>query len=1006
MQQSSSSSRRYVDSNRNDLSRSSWSRPTLNTSLSNHPISSDLSPHSPWPQLGQNNYTLPEIPPRNPIQGLSTAIPPFNSDWEHLFVPPPNHDSYSSFLSSPSSGPSHSLPGSYQNHYQSNLNPTSHHTSGSWSQSQSPTQLKSTPRYPPKQSLPRSNSSSELKSAKVDPRRGPDPLRRENPSSPVVLHRTGLDLASSVTRGVADNSSPIYTSGHHYTGERSNAGLPPSLWMSPASIPVNKSPAHRVLNTSPSTSLSGRATSSHRSPYSQSPVSPTSPNTDSKSTLFTDIFSEEIFGPSRNPLSPQATSPFTSPRVSGSPDLQAADVGPDPEQLAREDPLATQVWKMYARTKATLPHAQRMENLTWRMMALALKKRKEDEEARLGKEKQEAAIPEVKSELAQRQTLSDAELVPSTDSDERGRRIDKGKAKVRVVGFDGTNQDGSEEQDVVAMDWRAYSRSRSRISMDWRPTSRSRSRPPEGPAIFDQHAMLNNAVYDGRFMFPSTHDSFKSPNEITDNKHHSTKGGMSTSPSIPIPGARSPPYNALHHPQSELASVFEDQAEHVTSPTESHSLNSTAYNPALPSYSSPAFGPSSLPSVGLHGLIRIPSASHATNQSPEQRAFPRHVRKTSFDHTVSRDGVLTGLSGRHQVNGKPLPPANTIGTKRRAETPHHESMLRGDPSNVERPSQNRAAERFEAGGGSFPSTPFSFSFPPYDSLFSPAVGGHDDYNQPSHASSNQNRYHHQQHHSSGHSSISNQAYPGSSNDGLSAAAVAASAAMAEGYAQLNAADLAGVDDSLLDYSQLLGIMYPSGDGSMGNQNPYTHVDPTQILSQGQADPGGAGTGGGGLGGYPNFASPSSDGWGNGLGSSSNASPEQSISNASTPPSTEGPSNNGQGTRSATAGRKYIPLKQGAHGMQREKSFSATTSSNPQTELRSSASTPELAGMDKGGGEEGDQTPILCTNCQTTNTPLWRRDPEGQPLCNACGLFYKLHGVVRPLSLKTDVIKKR
>ncbi|KAF8493599.1 hypothetical protein JB92DRAFT_2749963 [Gautieria morchelliformis] len=53
-----------------------------------------------------------------------------------------------------------------------------------------------------------------------------------------------------------------------------------------------------------------------------------------------------------------------------------------------------------------------------------------------------------------------------------------------------------------------------------------------------------------------------------------------------------------------------------------------------------------------------------------------------------------------------------------------------------------------------------------------------------------------------------------------------------------------------------------------------------------------------------------------------------------------------------------------------------------------------------------EVPTVCTNCQTTNTPLWRRDPEGQPLCNACGLFYKLHGVVRPLSLKTDVIKKR
>lgn len=54
----------------------------------------------------------------------------------------------------------------------------------------------------------------------------------------------------------------------------------------------------------------------------------------------------------------------------------------------------------------------------------------------------------------------------------------------------------------------------------------------------------------------------------------------------------------------------------------------------------------------------------------------------------------------------------------------------------------------------------------------------------------------------------------------------------------------------------------------------------------------------------------------------------------------------------------------------------------------------------------DESDISCTNCQTKTTPLWRRNPEGQPLCNACGLFLKLHGVVRPLSMKTDVIKKR
>ncbi|KAI5306178.1 hypothetical protein KEM56_001954, partial [Ascosphaera pollenicola] len=59
-----------------------------------------------------------------------------------------------------------------------------------------------------------------------------------------------------------------------------------------------------------------------------------------------------------------------------------------------------------------------------------------------------------------------------------------------------------------------------------------------------------------------------------------------------------------------------------------------------------------------------------------------------------------------------------------------------------------------------------------------------------------------------------------------------------------------------------------------------------------------------------------------------------------------------------------------------------------------------------GGSDQTGAPTTCTNCFTQTTPLWRRNPEGQPLCNACGLFLKLHGVVRPLSLKTDVIKKR
>ncbi|KAL3231427.1 Nitrogen regulatory protein GLN3 [Nakaseomyces bracarensis] len=54
----------------------------------------------------------------------------------------------------------------------------------------------------------------------------------------------------------------------------------------------------------------------------------------------------------------------------------------------------------------------------------------------------------------------------------------------------------------------------------------------------------------------------------------------------------------------------------------------------------------------------------------------------------------------------------------------------------------------------------------------------------------------------------------------------------------------------------------------------------------------------------------------------------------------------------------------------------------------------------------DSDAVHCFNCKTYKTPLWRRSPEGKVLCNACGLFQKLHGTMRPLSLKTDVIRKR
>ena len=35
---------------------------------------------------------------------------------------------------------------------------------------------------------------------------------------------------------------------------------------------------------------------------------------------------------------------------------------------------------------------------------------------------------------------------------------------------------------------------------------------------------------------------------------------------------------------------------------------------------------------------------------------------------------------------------------------------------------------------------------------------------------------------------------------------------------------------------------------------------------------------------------------------------------------------------------------------------------------------------------------LCANCHTGTTTLWRRNANGEPVCNACGLYFKLHNV--------------
>lgn len=205
------------------------------------------------------------------------------------------------------------------------------------------------------------------------------------------------------------------------------------------------------------------------------------------------------------------------------------------------------------------------------------------------------------------------------------------------------------------MDWRAISRSRSRISMDWRPTSRSRSRPPPPGQPFDQ-GNLSNSWSEGKFTFPPFGDltpggisrsfdtSFIPPNE------------HATSSSIPIPGIATnlrygspPPSSSLHSHSTHLAAVHEESAglagPHLMSYANAGGAQSGPsrlshagpFRQPLSTLESPsAFQPSSLPSsFGLQGHTRH-RADASSSSDNLQGNLSRQLRKQSFDHSVTR----------------------------------------------------------------------------------------------------------------------------------------------------------------------------------------------------------------------------------------------------------------------------------------------------------------------------------------------------------------------------------
>ncbi|KAK8434921.1 hypothetical protein IWX49DRAFT_500948 [Phyllosticta citricarpa] len=652
----------------------------------------------------------------------------------------------------------------------------------------------------------------------------------------------------------------------------------------------------------------------------------------------------------------------------------------DPEEMQKKDPIGTQIWRLYNKQKSQLPNSERMENLTWRMMSMNLRRMRRQSAQSRARCMSSMVLTKHAARLSSKPSADDK------NSPSRPTTAPSGIAQLRSQSQDKqariTDPEAIKAEHMNLDDFIVPSSIGSPAGMPHSPTADEQpSSTITGPAIpIRKHTshLHDDSLHISRASAPSVPPTATRESEFGYVQRHVRKTSIDERrPPKRKPDA-SPQVNSIIMPHEHEDLGFQNYSlEPPPLPQHNFQINQSTNQPHVP-FNLNTFDLDNDPIIGSAG----PFQSQFTF-SPA--GSPMVNNQNQYSHMFNNNSMASSLNSTDYYNS---PPGSAYPSTASTPQPIPEGeqvFFGGDRQGLDIRGRLGGYNMHQQSGMSSSMQPFMFNPTSTDSLFNsvstsgppPPFSSHG-YHQSGHVDPNQ---------------VIQPSFPHSHRS--------------------PSMDLSRHDN-----------IFQFGADSDGEDDEGTLADRTMpMLSQ-----------------YSPMEDANMDAsggfqWEHNLSNQFNPTPARFPAGPPRKTVTIGPTEmvpspqdwNAGGSLGRTHGSAASVSEIRNRGNDPRRQKIPRTSSTPnaaglahqsmQQRPQSSPNTPPESGFNSagpsrpaspGGAKSNDQTgvPTTCTNCFTQTTPLWRRNPEGQPLCNACGLFLKLHGVVRPLSLKTDVIKKR